>query len=262
MARARHHLIGFVAPDTKYNASRYRDDAMRAISEVQNRGVLPLLCGGTGLYIDALTKGIRMSEQADEAIRDRLKQIALEPDGKEKLHQMLLSCDPDSAKKYNPNDVRRVIRSLEIFYQTGRPRGEQEALDSQAEVAFNARLFALKWDRGTLYRRIDRRVDDMIRQGLIEEVKALLSAGSDVQETASQAIGFKEIKLALEDEIKMDEAIALTKTHTRHLAKRQETWFRRDQRVRWFETDGGNFDEIADEITDIIMENQHGNGRS
>ena len=257
IARARHHLIGFVAPNTKYNASRYRDDAVRAIREVRSRGVLPLLCGGTGLYIDALTKGIRMSEQADEALRERLKQIALEEGGKEKLYGMLLSCDPASAKKYDRNDVRRVIRSLEIFYQTGKPRGEQEALDSQAEVPFDAHLYALRWNREALYRRIDRRVDDMVKRGLIDEVKSLLSAADEVQEPASQAIAFKEIKLALQGEISMEEAITLTKTHSRHLAKRQETWFRRDPRVTWFDTDGGNLDEIRDKIIDSIMENQH-----
>lgn len=257
IAHARHHMIGFVPPNVKYNASKYRDDALLAIQEVRSRGALPLLCGGTGLYIDALTKGIRMSEQADEALRNRFKQLALQPDGKEKLYGMLLACDPDSAKKYNPNDVRRVIRSLEIFYQTGRPRGEQEALDSQREATFEAHLFALRWDRETLYRRIDQRVDRMVKRGLIDEVRSLLSADQSVQETASQAIGFKEIRLALESNMSLDEAIALTKTHTRHLAKRQETWFRRDPRVIWLDTDGKNFDVLADRIINEITEKQN-----
>ena len=253
-ARARHHVIGFVPPDQKYNASRYRSDALRAIDDILARGHVPILCGGTGLYIDALTKGIRLSEEADEELRQRLKAIALENGGKKKLHDMLAACDPEAARKYDMNDARRVIRSLEIFYQTGRPRGEQEKLDQTSNDPFDARLFALKWERNALYARIDARVDEMVRRGLIDEVKALMRAENEVQETAAQAIGFKEIRQALTGEMNMKEAITLTKTRSRHLAKRQETWFRRDRRVTWLETDGNNFDALADKIAAVITE--------
>ena len=252
--RVRHHLIDFVPPQEKYNASKYREDALEALDDIRRREAMPFLCGGTGLYIDALTKGIKMSEQADDAIRSRLKQIALEPGGKMKLHDLLALHDPDSAKKYDPNDTRRVIRSLEIFYQTGKPRGEQEKRDREAENTFDTRLFALKWDREALYRRIEQRVDAMIERGLVKEVQTLMNADAQVQETAGQAIGYKEIRRALEGEISLDEAIVLTKTKTRHLAKRQETWFRRDTRIQWLSTDGSNFDEIAEFIVNKIRE--------
>ena len=254
LKRAKHHVIDFVPPDENYNASRFRQDAMAAIQTVNEKHALPILCGGTGLYIDALTKGIRMAEEADQELRERLKGIAAQPDGKYRLHRMLKEVDPASAAKYPINDTRRVIRSLEIFYATGKPRGEHEQEDAQSECTFDAVLFALKWDRETLYRRIDRRVDDMVARGLISEVKALLNAPEAVRETAAQAIGFKELKQALEGEISMDEAIDLTKTHSRHLAKRQETWFKRDRRVTWLETDGTNFDALTQSIADIISE--------
>ncbi len=252
--RARHHLIGFVPAGQKYNASKYRLDAENAIKDIRARGALPLLCGGTGLYIDALTKDIKMSEEADGALRDRFKAIASQEGGRERLYELLSRLDPASAEKYDKNDTRRVIRSLEIYYQTGAPRSLQEKLDREKNDRFDARLFALKWDRAALYERIEKRVDNMLKQGLISEVEKLIKAGDAVQETASQAIGFKEIRAALLGETSMDEAIALIKTRTRHLAKRQETWFRRDRRVHWLETDGNNFETLTQQIIHYITE--------
>ena len=253
----RHHLISFVPCEERYNASRYREDAMKSVGDIHTRGALPLLCGGTGLYIDALTRGIRMAEEADLSYREELKKIASEPGGEFRLHDMLSSLDPDSARKYPPGDVRRVIRSLEIIRATGKPRGEAEKEDREREEDFRCRLFALKWDRAVLYRRIDKRVDNMLCRGLTDEVKRLMKADIQVQETAAQAIGFKEIRLALEGTISMDEAVELVKRNTRRLAKRQETWFKRDERVQWFETDGSNINDICDRIVHTIQEEMH-----
>ncbi|MBR4236727.1 MAG: tRNA (adenosine(37)-N6)-dimethylallyltransferase MiaA [Clostridia bacterium] len=254
MQRAPHHLVSFVPPDEKYNASKYRSDALYAISEVEWRGKLPVLCGGSGLYIDALTKGIRMSVAADEEIRLRLKETAAKDGGQAELYAELKRVDPASARKYAPEDTRRIIRSLEIYYATGKTRSEQERIDAQQADTFKAVLFALRWDKKKLYERCDRRVDEMIKRGLITEVEGLLKSPVAVQETAAQAIGYKEIARALKGEISIEAAVEEVKLHTRHLAKRQETWFRRDTRVSFFDVDEDSFDCVTDKIYNIIKE--------
>ncbi|MCR4622379.1 MAG: tRNA (adenosine(37)-N6)-dimethylallyltransferase MiaA [Clostridiales bacterium] len=254
----KHHLIGFVSPGEKYNASKYRLDAQKAINEIRLAGETPLLCGGSGLYVDALTRGLRLATEADAETRLRLKRIAAQPGGDLTLYRELETKDPASARKYAPQDTRRVIRSLEIFYATGRPRGEMEQRDAQGTDGMPACLFALKWERRVLYDRVNARVDEMLRRGLVDEVKRLSQAEAPVQETAAQAIGYKEIKLALDGEITMYKAIEKVKLNTRHLAKRQETWFRRDERVKWFDTDGTNLGQIAEVISQTILEDTGG----
>ena len=246
--RVPHHLIAIADPATKFNASEFRKYADAAIRDVEARHKLPLLCGGTGLYIDALTKGIRMSEAADEGLREQLKKIANEVNGPEKLHAMLASKDPEAAKKYPAADTRRVIRSIEMFELTGKTRLEQEAEDALIPDRYDARLFALDWDRQELYKRCDMRVDEMLRMGLIDEVKALMTRPQEVQETAAQAIGYKEMVRALTGDISISQAIEDIKLATRHLAKRQLTWFRRDKRVIWLKPSASNVQIICDYI--------------
>lgn len=258
MQGIRHHLIGFVPPGEKYNASKYSVDARKAIEHIRKEGKLPLLCGGSGLYVDALTKGMKLATEADEETRMRLKRIAALPGGDLQLYRELQKIDPVSAGKYAPQDTRRVIRSLEIFYATGKPRGEMEKRDAERADEIKTCLFALKWERKTLYDRVDRRVDEMLERGLVDEVKRLSAAEAPVQETAAQAIGYKEIKQALDGEITLAEAVEKVKLNSRHLAKRQETWFRRDERVTWFDTDGANMERIADIISQTILEDTSG----
>lgn len=253
-----HHMIGEVEPSRKFNASEFASASEKLILEIESRGKLPVLCGGTGLYIDALTKGIRMLTAADEEVRKRLNAISEEPGGKEKLHQMLMEADPESARKYDENDVRRVVRSLEIYYTTGKPRSASERLDSESVNKYRAVLFALKWDRETLYNRIDRRVDEMVSMGLVDEVRDILTKDETYNETASQAIGYKEIKDALEGNMSIEEAIEQVKTASRHLGKRQETWFKRDSRVNWIAAQGRTLESIADEVADIISKDRNG----
>ena len=260
LKQAPHHLVGIVSAGTKFDAVKYREAADTAIAEIESRGVLPILCGGTGLYVDALTKDMKMSEEADPILRKKLLDIAAESDGEEKLHSMLASVDSASAEKYPANDVRRVIRSLEIYYATGKPRGVSEEQDQQRPDRYDAVLFALKWDRDELYERINRRVDVMLKDGLIEEVRLLMQADESVRQTAAQAIGFKEIRDALEGRVPMKEAIENVKTNSRHLAKRQETWFKRDKRVRWIEADGESMKNAVDEIYRQIREDMRLNG--
>lgn len=258
MQGIRHHLLDIVDPWEKYNASRFRADADRVIRDILNREKLPIVCGGTGLYIDALTKGMRMSEEADEKLRSCLKAIAAETDGPERLHKELEKLDSEAAKKYPAGDVRRVIRSLEINYLSGKTRAEQEAEDRQIPDRYDAQLYAIHWDRNELYRRIDERVERMMKDGLKEEVETILKQSKAVQETAAQAIGFKEIRSALMGEITMEQAIEQVKINTHHLAKRQETWLRRDPRTVWIDANASI--SPGQQIIQLILEDrqQHG----
>lgn len=253
-SRAVHHLVATVDPSQKFNASSYAVLAEKEVEEVMSRGKLPILCGGTGLYIDALTKGMRMSEKADEGLRNQLKAEAEKPGGIFTLHDRLRQLDPEAAAKYPPEDVRRVIRSLEINLLTGKTRAMQEAEDALIPERYEAHLYALEWDREALYDRVNRRVDIMLKDGLVEEVRRLSQADASVQETAAQAIGYKEILPALRGEMTVNEAADAIRLATRHLAKRQLTWFRRDKRVKWIKADGRTVDDIAEEIAADITE--------
>lgn len=243
-----HHMIRVLPPNARFNASRYREMASAEIEEIEARGKVPVLCGGTGLYINALTKGMRLSERADEALRAELKAIAAEDGGEERLHRMLAEVDPESAARYPAGDVRRVIRSIEIYRLTGMTRRRQEEIDARTPDAFDAKLFAIDWPREVLYERINRRVDEMIARGLIREVARLIDEGEDAHPTAVQAIGYKEIAAGLRGDCAMSDAIARMKTATRNYAKRQLTWFRADLRVTWLEPAGKTAAALAEEI--------------
>ena len=176
MQGVRHHMIGVVEPTAYFSASHYREMAQDVIEDIKARGRIPILCGGTGLYIDAVTRGMRFSEKSDEKLRNELKAISEKPDGEIILHNQLREMDPEAAEKYPAGDVRRVIRSIEINILTGMTRKEQEARDALIEDTYDARLFALDWPRETLYDRIERRVDIMVKEGLINEDCFTLSA--------------------------------------------------------------------------------------
>jgi len=250
-----HHMLGIADPIEKYSAAKYRDQAKRVIEEIHARGKWPVLCGGTGLYINAVTRPMEFSEKCDEALRQQLLAMAEEPGGRRKLHNMLAEIDPESAQKLHENDVRRVTRAIEVFRLTGITQSEQARLDAQREGDFNETLFALMWPRDELYRRIDLRVDMMLEAGLVEEVRAL-RRDEHKHPTALQAIGYKEIAAALEGRITMDEAIALVKQLSRNYAKKQMTWFQRDSRTVWIEAMGKNADQITDEMIKYMEKQQ------
>ena len=247
MRGVRHHMLGVLSPREKCSAAAYREGALRAIGEIRSRDRLPILCGGTGLYINAVTRPLSFSAQGDEALRAELANIAEGPDGKARLHAMLAAVDPEAAARLHPNDVRRVSRAIEIYRLTGRTQTAQAALDAAQEGPFDERVFALEWPRDVLYQRIERRVDAMLAAGLVAEVQRL-KADAEAQSTARQAIGYKEVAAALAGEMAMDEAIDLVKQATRNLAKRQLTWFRRDPRVEWIAAEGRTAADIAEEI--------------
>ena len=247
-----HHMLGVFPPDQKCSAAAYRELALGRIQDILARGKRPIVCGGTGLYINALTRPLSFAAQGDDAIRAELTRIAEAEGGRERLHDQLKAVDPAAAARLHPNDVRRVVRALEIYRITGRTQSEQAALDAQrGDGPFSERVYALDWPREALYARIDRRVDEMLQSGLVDEVRRLMK-NEAVFSTAAQAIGYKEIAAALRGECALAEAVETLKRATRNYAKRQLTWFRRDARVRWVAAQGLSAAEIAEKIiTDI-----------
>ena len=247
-----HHMLGVFPPDQKCSAAAYRELALGRIQDILARGKRPIVCGGTGLYINALTRPLSFAAQGDDAIRAELTRIAEADGGRERLHDQLKAVDPAAAARLHPNDVRRVVRALEIYRITGRTQSEQAALDAQrGDGPFSERVYALDWPREALYARIDRRVDEMLQSGLVDEVRRLMK-NEAVFSTAAQAIGYKEIAAALRGECALAEAVETLKRATRNYAKRQLTWFRHDARVRWVAAQGLSAAEIAEKIiTDI-----------
>lgn len=237
LAAAKHHMIDIVEPDQLFTVSMYRELAANAINDIISRGKIPILVGGTGLYLQALSYEMSLGENgADNELRDELNQIAAASGGPEELHKRLSAVDPISAQKLHPNDTRRVIRALEIFETTGKRKGEQGE-ETKVEGPYHILVYGLSLPRDQMYARINARVDEMIDQGLVDEVKALLE--EDIQPRkeggAMQAIGYKEIVSALQGDLSLEDAVSLIKQGSRRYAKRQWTWFRRDERTQWFD---------------------------
>ena len=247
-----HHLLGFVDPAARYTADAYREDARRCIDDIRARGGQPVLCGGTGLYIKAVTRPMSFSMQSDAAMHEALMAMGATPEGRRRLHAMLAQVDPDSAARLHPNDVRRVSRAIEIYRLTGVTQTEHTRRDRARAGDYREVLFALDWPRDKLYARIDRRVDEMVERGLIDEVRRLM-ADENAHPTAMQAIGYKEIAAALRGETGMDEAIRRTKQATRNFAKRQLTWFRHDDRVIWLPAEGRDADAVAEAMLSYLQ---------
>lgn len=246
-----HHLLGFVDPARRYTADAYREDAKRCIADIRSRGRQPVLCGGTGLYINAVTRPMSFSMQSDEAMHAELMAMGQTPEGRQRLHDMLRVVDPESAARLHPNDVRRVSRAIEIYRLTGITQTEHTRRDRARPGDYREVIFALDWPREVLYRRIDARVDRMIAQGLAEEVRRLM-ADETTHPTAIQAIGYKEIVAAQRGDISMDEAVRWMKQATRNFAKRQLTWFRHDDRVIWIGAEGKSAETIAEEMKESL----------
>ena len=247
---ARHHLIDIADPRETFTVASYRERAFEAFEDIRSRGKLPLLVGGTGLYLQAVSFEMRLGESgADEALREELRRIAEEPGGRERLHARLAQADPQSAARLHPNDVRRVIRAIEIAEHASQSKSEQR--DERREGPYRVLPYGLSLPRERMYARIDARVDEMIQDGLVAEVKMLLDQGVEpkAEGGAMQAIGYKEIVSALRGEYTMDRAVALVKQGSRRYAKRQWTWFRHDPRVKWFDwTDYPDEDALLSEL--------------
>ena len=236
-AAAVHHMLDVAEPWENYSVARYVEEAARCCEDILSRGKLPILVGGTGLYIDSLVSGRDFADNdGDAGLRDRLSAEYDALGGGEMLLR-LKSVDPERAEKLHPGDKRRIVRALEIFQLTGLTITEHDRRTRALPPRYDAaRIFLNYEDRADLYARIDRRVDKMAEQGLFAEVQSLLDEGLSARCTAMQAIGYKEPAMALKGEISREEAVALIKQNSRRYAKRQLTWFSREEsalRIRW-----------------------------
>ena len=228
-----HHLLDVADPGEAFSVADYRALADAAIAQIRARGHLPVLVGGTGLYLNALTLEMDFAQApADEAVRARLAQAALAEGGRERLHARLAEVDPASAARLHPNDLRRVVRALEIYEVTGLPMSAH-ATDMRPR-RYAPHIAGLSMARPALYARIDARVDAMLAQGLLAEAAALRAAGVPDQSQAMQAIGYRELLSVLDGQADVREAAASIQQNSRRYAKRQMTWFGHDPRVTWF----------------------------
>ena len=231
-ARVPHHMIDFLSPSDSYSAEDYRADAMRAVSDIESRGRLPLFVGGTGLYMDTVIRGTQLtSPPSSEELKAELLAMSTTDEQREILWQRLLAIDPDSANKTHKNNVRRVVRALEIYELTGKTKTYFDELSRSSAPDIEIGMITLDFhNRDNLYSRVDLRVDQMIKEGLVDEVSSLYNKGILVKNTtAAQAIGYKEIISYLDGECTLEEAIDFLKLSTRRYAKRQLTWFRHNE---------------------------------
>ena len=250
LARVRHHLIDVAEPEESFSAADYVSLAVKAIADCESRGRLPIVCGGTGLYLDALLRGEEPAPNTvDAEVRASLMAFA-EREGAEALWQELLRIDPESAAATHKNNVKRVARAIEIYRVSGVTKTELDRRSRLSDARYDACVIGLRYaDRAELYRRIDRRVDIMIEEGLVEETERLLGEGVfDKNATAAQAIGYKELLPYLRGSCSLDEATESLKMATRRYAKRQMTWFSARPYVKWLELSGSDkktFEEIV-----------------
>lgn len=228
-----HYLVDELEPDDEFNVVRFQHMAKKAMEQIYNNGHIPIIVGGTGFYIQALLYDIDFSKTEDETpYRTMLSQYAKEH-GAIALHQKLKEIDPVSAEKIHPNNVKRVIRAIEYFEQTGEPISKHNEIQAKKESPYNFLYLVLTHDREVLYHRIDQRVDCMMEQGLEEEVKHLLNMGYSEDLVSMQGLGYKEFIPYFKGERTLEEAVYILKRDTRHFAKRQLTWFKREKDVTW-----------------------------
>lgn len=249
MQGIKHYLIGNVSPTTRYSVSDYKSDAMNAIEEIINKNKMPIVVGGTGLYVNSLICGIDYPEvKTDLEYREELEKIA-KKEGLKHLYEKAMQIDPEAAKNISENDKKRIIRILEIYKETGKTKTQLEIESRKNGVPYDYRVFAINMPREILYDRINRRVDIMIERGLIDEVKQLYEKYGEELRTAVQGIGYKEVIDYLNGVYSKEEMVEKIKMETRRYAKRQLTWFRKIQDIIWI--DGLN--DIQNNV-DIILE--------
>ena len=233
MQNVKHHLIDVLEPTESFDVNRFQTMANKAIEEIYQRGHIPIIVGGTGFYIQSVLYQIEFKEEPqDQTYRLSLEKLA-EEKGAHHLHEMLRTVDPEAASEIHENNVKRVIRALEYYKQTGQKISEHNKEQKEKESPYDFTYFVLTDDRKKLYDRIDERVDEMMSQGLVEEVQKLKDMGCDSSMVSMQGIGYKEILDYLDGETTLERAVYLIKQGSRHYAKRQLTWFRREKTVTW-----------------------------
>ena len=237
MDGVRHHLIDILEPEESFNAFLFKEYAKKAADEIWERNNIPIIVGGTGFYIQTLLYDIEfVQNDENDGIRDELNRL-YEEKGAGYMHELLREIDPDYAAEVHENNVKKVIRAIEFYRQTGCRMSEHNAVQRERISPYNFAYFVLSDDRKLLYDRIDRRIDKMLEEGLVDEVKALLAEGLKRDSVSMQGLGYKEIAAYLSGEISLDEAVYILKRDTRHFAKRQLTWFRREKEVEFVELD-------------------------
>ena len=238
-----HALIDVYEPDEEFHVVQFQHDAKAAMERLWAQNRLPLVVGGTGFYIQALLYDIDFTtEDADSALREKYERLAREQ-GVEALHGMLWAVDPQSAKDIHANNVKRVIRALEFYEKTGTPISAHNAMEREKRSPYGFAYFVLTDKREKLYERIDARVDAMMEQGLLDEVKALKKKGYSRDMVSMQGLGYKELLAYLDGECSLEEAVYIIKRDTRHFAKRQLTWFRRERDVIWVDKSAFDYDD-------------------
>lgn len=248
MQGIKHYMIDFVPPNKRYSVSAYKKEAENCICEILNKGKTPIICGGTGLYINSLIYGIEFSEEEiDETYRNKLNEIA-ENEGLEDLYNMAAKIDPEAMKKISKNDKKRIIRVLEIYHKTGKTKTEQDLESRKNEVKYDYKVFAINMNRDILYDRINKRVDIMIEKGLVDEVKSIIQKYDEFP-TAMQGLGYKEVVEYLKESVTKEEMIEKIKMETRRYAKRQITWFKKNKETKWLQ--GEN---LVSENVNIILQ--------
>ena len=246
-----HYMIDELEPDEEFHVVRFTTMAKEYLKEIYAAGKIPIIAGGTGFYIQALLYDIDFTEQqCDEAYRRQLEEQAKEH-GAGYLHEMLRKVDPASAEAIHANNVKRVIRALEFYHLSGQKISEHNETERQKQSPYNFAYFVLNDERAKLYERIDKRVDAMIEAGLVNEVQKLKDMGCSREMVSMQGLGYKEILAYLDGEYTLEEAVYIIKRETRHFAKRQLTWFKRERDVIWIDKQTFGYDDAAI-LTDMI----------
>ena len=246
-----HYLVDVLEPEEDFNVVRFQQMAKAAAEEIYARGRIPIAAGGTGFYIQALLYDIDFTENdGDSSFRRKLEKTAEEKGG-EYLHSLLQEADPEAALQIHPHNIKRMIRALEFHHQTGGKISEHNETEREKESPYNFAYFVLTDDRSCLYDRIDRRVDLMMEEGLLDEVRFLKERGVRRDSTAMQGLGYKELYAFLDGEYPLEEAVRIIKRDTRHFAKRQLTWFKRERDVIW--ADKSVIGQDDDAVIDFIL---------
>ena len=246
-----HHLVDILSPFDEFHVAKFQELAKAAMEEIYEHGHIPILVGGTGFYIQALLYDVDFTEEVDHSYRDELAALAADK-GPEFLHDMLQKVDTKSADIIHANNVKRVIRALEYYHLHQRPLSEHNAEEWEKKSPYTFWYFVFTMDRAKLYDRIEQRVDIMLQDGLEEEVKALKELGVKRDMVSMQGIGYKEMLSYLDGELSYDQMVADIKENTRHFAKRQLTWFRREKEVIWVDKDNYASEEAV--IVDLIAQ--------
>ena len=250
MQGVRHHLIDILDPGEDFNVVLFKKYALEAMKDIYSREKIPVVVGGTGFYIQALLYDINFEDNDnDMSYREELQTLAAEH-GNSYIHDMLAGVDPESAEKIHENNVKRVIRALEFYKKTGMKISKHNEAESQKESPYNFEYFVLNDDRQKLYDRIDRRIDIMLADGLLDEVRSLVDEGYSRDLVSMQGLGYKEMIDYIQERYTLDEAVYTLKSDTRHFAKRQVTWFKREKQVTW--VNKNEFDSEADILSFMI----------